>query len=366
MVHLAWFANFTAGRGTNRSEIGGASWNGRFHIEMAQALERACFNFLMFEDSLMIPNIYGGSHDAYLRHGLIAPKVDPVPLAALVASATRRIGLVTTTSTLAYPPFLLARLASTIDSLSEGRFGWNVVTSAQDTAAQNFGLDVLPDREERYARAVEYMDLVLQLWNSWEPDVVQIDRERAIHTDGGKVRPVDFAGQYYKCRGPQNCAPSLQRVPTLVQAGGWPAFRYAPGRCGRRRSQQCRKHEGLPQRYTSQARGIGRDPDEIKVLFLATPVLGATTEAAEAAYKAIIEGPSFVERKLATISALTDTDFAEFDIDAALPGKLVTNGEHREGHARRLSAIWQRQDPAGTGDGGTRHGRIRALGRHAR
>jgi FMN-dependent oxidoreductase (nitrilotriacetate monooxygenase family) len=330
MMHLAWFANFTTDHWNEPFGNGGAAWNGRFHREVAQAMERACFDFMMFEDSLMIPDVYQGSHDADLKHGLLAPKGDPAPLAAMLSGATSEIGLVATMSTLAYPPFLLARLASTIDSLSDGRFGWNIVTSAQDTAAQNFGLDALPEHEERYARADEYLDLVTQLWRSWDPDAVVNDRERGVYVDGSKVRPIHFEGQYYKCRGPLNCAPSPQHVPTLVQAGGSPtgrnfAARHADAIVAGASSVE--KMKAFRADIRARAVGFGRDPDEIKVLFLAAPVLGTTTEEAEAAYAAMLSGPNFVERKLATVSALTDLDFAQYDLHSPLPGRLTTNGE---------------------------------------
>ena len=103
---------------------------------MAQALERACFDYIMIEDKLMVPETYGGSRDYTLQNAMIAPKHDPAPLATAMGMATSRLGVVATLSTLSYPPFLLARLSSTIDSLTGGRFGWNIVTSAEDLAAQ--------------------------------------------------------------------------------------------------------------------------------------------------------------------------------------------------------------------------------------
>jgi alkanesulfonate monooxygenase SsuD/methylene tetrahydromethanopterin reductase-like flavin-dependent oxidoreductase (luciferase family) len=126
---------------------------------------------------------------------------------------------------MAYPPFLLARLCATIDNLSEGRFGWNIVTSGEDTAAQNFGLDKLPPRELRYDMAHEYMDGVNQLFASWDQDAVVMDRETDTYADFKKVRPINFEGKYFKCRGPLNTVPCPQGRPTYVQAGGSPTGR---------------------------------------------------------------------------------------------------------------------------------------------
>ena len=132
-------------------------------------MERACFDYIMIEDTLMVSEAYGGNSEVYLKHAIMAPKHDPAPLAAIMAAATSKMGVVATMSTTFYPPFLLARLASTLDSIAEGRFGWNIVTSGEDGSAQNFGMDKLTEHDLRYDIADEYVDLVCQLWDSWEP-----------------------------------------------------------------------------------------------------------------------------------------------------------------------------------------------------
>ena len=123
-------------------------------------------------------------------------------------------------STLGYPPFLLARLATTIDHLAGGRFGWNIVTSAEDTAAQNFGLDKLYEHDLRYEMAEEYMEVVNQLFESWDPDAVVMDYENNTYADPNKVRTIDFEGKYYKCRGPLNTAPSPQDDRPMYRPAG--------------------------------------------------------------------------------------------------------------------------------------------------
>ncbi len=143
----------------------------------------------------------------------------------MISASTRNLGVVATMSTLAYPPFMLARLASTVDSIAGGRFGWNIVTSAENAAAQNFGLDALPPRELRYDMAEEYMDLCYKLWNSWEPDAVIRDRATSTYADYKKVHTLNFEGKFFKCRGPLNTVRSPQGVPALVQAGGSPKGR---------------------------------------------------------------------------------------------------------------------------------------------
>jgi long-chain alkane monooxygenase len=200
--HLAWFTNFTAGNWSETFSHGGSPWDGKFFVEFAQAMERACFDYMILEDTLMVSEAWGGTAEMSLSQALQVPKHDPVPLAAMIAAATSRLGIVATMSTLAWPPFMLARASTTIDHIAGGRFGWNIVTSGEDAAAQNFGLDKLPPRELRYAMADEYMDLVYQLFDSWEPGAVVMDRERGVYADWRKVHPIDFEGQFFKCRGP--------------------------------------------------------------------------------------------------------------------------------------------------------------------
>src|SRR5580698_925485 len=188
-------------------------------------MERACFDYIMLEDTLMVSEAFGGSAKATLKHALLAPKHDPAPLATLIAAGTSRMGVVATLSTMAYPPFMLARLCSTLDHIAGGRFGWNIVTTGEETAAQNFGLEAPPGREQRYEMADEYVDLVCKLWDSWDSDAVLQDLATHTYADYRKVRPIHFEGKYYKCRGPLNTAPMPQGKPVFVQAGGSPRGR---------------------------------------------------------------------------------------------------------------------------------------------
>jgi len=329
--HLGWFTNFTPDPWNGPFSNGGSPWDGQFFVEFARALERACFDYIMLEDKVVISEAYGGTSEVYLKHAMgMVPKGDPVPLAAMLAGATSRLGIVATMSTMAYPPFLLARTASTIDSLAGGRFGWNIVTSAENAAAQNFGLDELPPRELRYDMAHEYMELVYQLWRSWDPDAVVIDRETATYADFEKVRTIDFVGRFFKCRGPLNTVPSPQIVPTLVQAGGSPKGRDFAARHADSIVAAADGIEGMKEyRDDIRRRAIahGRDPDDIKVLFMIAPVLGETEFEARDRYDRMVRDPHFIEQSLAFISGITDIDFKRFDLDQPLPERLVTNGE---------------------------------------
>jgi len=327
--HLAWFTNFTAGNWSETFSHGGSPWDGKFFVEFAQAMERACFDYMILEDTLMVSEAWGGTAEMSLSQALQVPKHDPVPLAAMIAAATSRLGIVATMSTLAWPPFMLARVSTTIDHIAGGRFGWNIVTSGEDAAAQNFGLDKLPPRERRYAMADEYMDLVYQLFDSWEPGAVVMDHERGIYGDWCKVHPIHFEGEFFKCRGPLNTVPSPQRRPTFVQAGGSPRGRAFAAKHADSIIATANHVEGLRQ-YRDEVRGhaaaAGRNPDDIKVLYLVYPILGETTAEAKAKHQRMVTAPGFIEAALASVGSITDIDFSQFDLDAPLP-HITTNGE---------------------------------------
>ncbi|OYX70031.1 MAG: FMNH2-dependent monooxygenase [Rhizobiales bacterium 32-66-11] len=328
--HLAWFMNFTPDEWREPFGNGGYPWDGRFYMEMAQTLERACFDYIMIEDKLMVPETFGGSRDFALKNAMMVPKHDPAPLATAMGMATSRLGVVATMSTLAYPPYLLARLCSTIDSLTRGRFGWNIVTSAEDLAAQNFGMDKLPLREIRYEMADEYMEVVSKLFDSWDSDAVVLDRENGIYADPSKVRTIDHKGKYFQVRGPLNTVPSPQGRPVYVQAGASPRGRdFAALHADSIISVASGVAEMKKFRDDIRARAVklGRDPNTIKVLFCITPTLGETEAEAQAKYQRLVSSPHFINDTLSSLSAITEIDFSKYDVDKPLPEKLVTNGE---------------------------------------
>lgn len=329
--HLAWFTNFVVDEWHEPfASAGGNPWDGQFFIDFAKALERACFDYIMFEDTLMVPHSFGGNSKTHLKGAIQVPKHDPAPLAAVIGSQTRNLGVVATMSTLGYPPFLLARLCTTIDHIAHGRFGWNIVTSGEDAAAQNFGLDQLPEHDLRYDMADEYMQLVNQLFESWDRDSVLLDYETQTYADYTKVRPINFRGEFFKSRGPLNTAPSPQGRPTYVQAGGSEkgrdfAAKYADsiiaGANGNKAKREFRDD------VRRRAAKFGRNPDDIKVLYLFAPVMGETEEEARAKYKRGVSQQRFIDRRLALMSGITDIDFSKFPLDKPLPQDLTTNGE---------------------------------------
>ncbi len=326
--HLAWFLNFVADEWNGNWGDGGRDWTGEFYVEMARDLERAKFDYVIIEDKLMVSTAYGGTMQADLKHG-VNPKHDPVPLAVLMAQATSKIGVVPTMSTSFYPPFLLARLCSTIDHIAKGRFGWNVVTSGEDRSAQNFGMDKLYEHDERYAMATEYLELVTQLWDSWAPDAIIRDHQTGTYTDYTKVHTIDYAGKYYKSRGPLNTAPSPQGRPTICQAGASvPGREFAAQYADTIIASATGVEDMKAYRDDIRARmeTSGRNPDDCKVLFIISPIVADTVEEALAKQNRWLNDPLFIEYTLAEISSITEVDFSQFDLDKELP-EVWTNGE---------------------------------------
>ncbi|WP_120003508.1 NtaA/DmoA family FMN-dependent monooxygenase [Nesterenkonia muleiensis] len=322
--HLGWFAKFgppawQAGEDRNY----GADWpNGRVYIDLAQRLERACFDFLLFEDTQTVSTTFGGSMALDLKHAFYSPKHDPLPLLSVLAAATRSIGFIGTASTTFYPPFLLARLFATLDGLSEGRIGWNVVTSSEANAARNYGMEDLPSHEERYARADEFIELTKSLWNSWEKNALLQDEESGTYVDYTKVHTVNFKGQYYRSQGPLNTLRPPQGYPVIAQAGASArgknlAAKYADvvvaNTAGGVEGMKAKRDD-----IRARAAGAGRNPDDSKVFFICSPVI---TESEEEG----IPEPHF-EYLLAMFSSFMDIDLSVYDPDGPFPQDVTANG----------------------------------------
>ena len=189
-------------------------------IELAQLAEKGCFDALFFADVIGTDPGYKNSMDIYVREGVHLPCNDSTTLCAALIGSTKNIGLVMTSSILSEHPFSFARRASTLDHLSKGRIGWNIVTSVTKNAAMNFGLSDIVAHDERYKWADEYMDVVYKLWEgSWDNGSVISDAEAGIFAQPEKVHRIYHEGPRYKVAGPHMSVPSPQRTPVLYQAG---------------------------------------------------------------------------------------------------------------------------------------------------
>lgn len=322
-LHFAWFGS----PGPGYWDLPSATlydWRKpALYQDIARLCERACFDLTLFADTPAIPNVYQGSTDYYVRTGLkVMP--DPVPFLTVMGAATERLGLGTTLSTSFYPPFLLARMMGTLDSMMGGRMAWNVVTSTSREAARNYGMDDLPEHDTRYDIADEYLELVRQLWASWDADAVVEDRAAGIFADPSKVRRVDFKGKYFASKGPLNVVPSPQGRPVIIMAGTSPrGLRFAVGN-----ADMVIAHKNSIEdmrTYTTALRAMlaaaGRDPSSCKVFFSIKPVMGDTPAMAQARWEQNLAKTS-VEEGLADLSSTLGHDLSTFDLDKPIPPDL--------------------------------------------
>jgi FMN-dependent oxidoreductase (nitrilotriacetate monooxygenase family) len=330
--HLAWFLQGSS------IQAWGADWTGNISeewmsadmfIDLARNIERAGFDYLLLEDSIYIGQNWQNKRDMFLKNGMSVPRQEPSVVASLMMAATTRLGIVPTLSTFAYHPYLTARIVGTLDQVSGGRAGWNMVTGSSDYSGQNFGLDHLPPHDTRYDMAAEYIEIVTKLWDSWEPGAIVADRKSGVLIEPSKVHTIDYVGEYYKSRGPLNSGPCPQGRPVIAQAGGSAkgraiAAKYADTIVAHPKGIAAMKE--YRNDVHTHMRSFGRDPATCKILFMATPVLGETSaEAKEKAAQRPIKVANNVDRALAQLGWITNIDFSDHDLDAPVEA-LSTNG----------------------------------------
>ncbi len=343
MFHLGWFLGNGYGIQAWSPANGDGAWVGNnvsdwtkpdLYIDMVQSLERAGFDFLMIEDSAMVEDTYGGSAEVTLRRGFMAPKSDPMPLVPILTRSTKHIGVISTVSTIQYHPYLAARLFTTLDHLTEGRVGMNVVTSVTDRVAQNFGYDQHFDHDERYRMAMEWVEVVQKLQDSWQEGAILADPVTGVYADHTKVQPVNHVGKYFRSRGPLNTIPGPQRIVPVCSAGSSGPGRelaaayddvmisIAPSVAAAKAYQ-----EDMRERI----RAVGRDPKDVKLLFLVSPVIGASDKDAQAQAAdatAQTRSDAAVERSLwqLTYSSGGRIDFSGIDPDTRVADIDLSRG----------------------------------------
>jgi FMN-dependent oxidoreductase (nitrilotriacetate monooxygenase family) len=344
MFHMGWFVGHGFSVQSWRdtwSGVGGTEWSGPdLYIDMARSLERACFDYMIFEDGLMVPDAYQGTMETYLKNAMEVPRQDPVPLVAVLGQATKRIGLIPTVSTSFYPPFMAARVLATLDHLTRGRVGGNLVTSSSHRAAQNFGYEKHFEHDLRYRMADEWIDLVGQLWDSWEPGAMVLDRETGTFADHRKVHTVDFEGEFFRCRGPLNTMPGPQGRPVICQAGSSPVGRDFAARNAD--TVICvplgiEAMKAFREDMSARLSAAGRKPSDCKVLYLIMPVLGETHEEAEdkrRRMRARQREQNSVDTQLAVMSYFSGIDFSQFDLDVPLADLTGQVNGHQSSMAR--------------------------------
>jgi len=330
--HMAWFLQGSSVQAWGEPWTGniGNDWmDCELFKDVARAIERACFDYMLIEDSIYIGETWQNSRDLFLKTGLCVPRQEPSVIATLMAAVTSHVGIVPTLSTFAYHPYLTARIVGSLDQISGGRGGWNAVTGFADLSARNFGLDGMADHDERYVMADEYVSIVKQLWDSWEPGATIADRKTGVLFDPSKVKTIDFKGKYYSCRGPLNSGPTPQGRPVIAQAGGSSAGRAFAATHADTIVAAPNGIENM-KRYRDEIRAsmtaMGRDPDSCKILYLLAPIVAETEDQARwFADQRGISASANIEARLARLGWSLNIDFAQFDLDQPV-GELTTNG----------------------------------------
>ena len=292
-------------------------------VELAQILEKGCFDALFLADVIGVYDSYRGGPETSIIEGMQTPVNDPAMLVPAMAYATENLGFAFTSSVLQSHPFAFARQMSTLDHLTRGRVAWNIVTSYLPNAGLNFGLDGLPSHDERYDLADEYLDVVYKLWEgSWEDDAVLRDTELGIYADPAKVHPINHVGKHFNVAGPHLSEPSPQRTPLLFQAGS-----STRGRSFAAKHAECmfivdsrRSLTGAASVISdvrSQAVRNGRRPEDIQFFQGLSPVVGGTEAEAKVKEAEYLEQFS-TEGALAHLSGSIGIDLSDIDLDQSL------------------------------------------------
>jgi FMN-dependent oxidoreductase (nitrilotriacetate monooxygenase family) len=322
-----------------RTAAAGYDWaRPPLYQHIARVCERGMFDMVFFADLNYISDTYRGSLDPALRYAAQAPEHDPIPLLSYMAAATQHIGVAATFSVSQHHPFYAARLWATLDHLTDGRAGWNVVTSINHNQDANFGVD-RPPADVRYDRAHEFIEVCRKLWSSWDEDAVVMDRAGAQFADSGKIRRIEHAGEFFKSRGPLNVVRSPQDGPVILQAGTSPkgvdfAARYADAIFAIQPRPQDAK------RYFDAIKGrmaeLGRPPEHCRILFGMQPVIGATEAEArekQEEHNALVP----LEGGMTILSAHADYDLSKIDLDAPMADRTEPELQRLKSRFRKPS-----------------------------
>jgi FMN-dependent oxidoreductase (nitrilotriacetate monooxygenase family) len=290
-----------------------ASTDFQFYKRQAQVAEAGKFDFLFVADSVYITE---KSSPHYLN------RFEPLTILSALAGATDHIGLVATLTVSYSEPFNVARQFSSLDHISGGRAGWNVVTSWLEGSAANYSREKHYAHDVRYRLAGEYLDVVQGLWDSWEDDALTFDKDSGQFFDPAKLHTLDHKGEFFSVKGPLNISRSPQGQPVIFQAG---ASEDGKNFAAKRADAIFVSHDELDtaQAYykdvKARAAGFGRDPDQLHILPSARPVVGRTAEEAEAKYQELINLVS-IDNALSMLGRpFNDYDFSVHDLDAPFP-----------------------------------------------
>jgi FMN-dependent oxidoreductase (nitrilotriacetate monooxygenase family) len=311
-----------------------------YYHRIGRILERGKFDFLFFADLLAAPVRFGDDITEPLRRGTQATAtLDPSIVAASIGAVTSKLGIAITKSATYFHPYELARIFSSLDHITQGRVAWNIVTSLTQSEAQNFGHDNHLDHEFRYERADEFVRTTLELWSSWDPDALVLDKASGVFADPSRIRPVDHDGPYFRSRGPLNVPHSPQGRPVLIQAGSSNTGKDFAARWAEAIFEIDPTPEGRRNYYDdikSRAVNFGRDPDQVLIFPAFIPFIGETESIArekQAFHNELADPIS----GLITLSVHTDHDFSGYDLDAPVEDVQVTGTQGLFDAVRRVA-----------------------------
>ena len=310
-----------------------ANFNFPFIAEMIRRLEAAKFDAFFMADHLAVLNMPVEA----LKRSHTTTSFEPFTLLSALATMTSHIGLVATASTTFDAPYHVARRFASLDHISGGRAGWNIVTTANPDAALNFGMDDLMEHDERYARAREFHDVVVGLWDSFADDAFTRDRDSGLFFDPARMHVLGHKGKYLDVRGPLNIARPPQGRPVVVQAGSSEAGRQLAAETAEAvfaASADLASARAFYADVKDRMEKAGRHRDGMKILPGAFVVVGdSVAEAKEK--RALLDSLVHYDSAIASLSIMLGVDAARFDPDAPLPDVPATNASHT-GRARTI------------------------------
>ncbi|GAA2804871.1 LLM class flavin-dependent oxidoreductase [Saccharopolyspora taberi] len=337
-------AHLTAGSWRNADDEGHRYTDLSYWTETAKLLEQARFDGIFLADTVGYHDVYAGSPDAAMRDAAQFPINDPTLLVSGMAAVTEHLGFGVTSSLTYEQPYSLARKFSTLDHLTGGRVGWNIVTSYSESAARNLGLGKQIPHDERYDRAEEYMRVCYKLWEySWQDDAVVRDRESATYVEPSRVREIQHSGQYFQVPGFHLCEPSPQRTPVLFQAGASSkgvAFAGSHAEAVFINTMTPELTRRSVDKVRQAAADAGRDPRSVQITALITVVVAPTDEQAQEKYESYLRSVSY-EGSLARFAGWTGIDLSGYDPE--MPLRYVETDA-----SRSLVEMFSKADPSRT------------------
>ncbi len=321
-IHTAWWRYPGA--------YADANFNLEHLVRFVRKLEEGRFDAFFMADHLALLNL----DMAALRRSATATSFEPFTLLSALAMVTERIGLVATASTTFDAPYHIARRFASLDHISKGRAGWNIVTTSNPEAALNFGLDEHMEHDERYDRAREFCDAVAGLWDSFADDAFLRNQQSGIFFDPAKLHTLNHKGTYLSVRGPLNIARPVQGHPVIVQAGASEAGRQFAAETAEVIFASARTIEDGRAFYADMQRrllGAGRAEGSMKILPGALVVVGRSDEEAAAKLK-LLDSLVHPDSSLPNLSIRLGVDASKFDLDGPLP-ELPPSNQSQSGQA---------------------------------